>query len=223
MSRPWKIVLVVLAALVVVGLATFPELFRSVLRLRRASATEESARRDIALTPISTPTDALQKAQLFWISASSPATLVPTDVQLPLSADPAERSKQVITALILQAPTPAQRTLPADAQLLALYLLPADGSVIADFSEALGTETPSGILSEQMAVDSIVQTLAANVSAAHRLKILIHGQQAETLSGHVDLTGFFPVEAPAAPPPTPRAASSSGQAAKSPSASSSPR
>ena len=82
MSRPWKIVLAVLAALVVLGLATFPELFRSVLRLQRASATEESARRDIALTPISTPTDAPQKAQLFWISASSPATLMPTDVQL---------------------------------------------------------------------------------------------------------------------------------------------
>jgi hypothetical protein len=48
-------------------------------------------------------------------------------------------------------------------------------------------------LSEQIAVDSITHTLAANVSSISRLKILIHGQEAETLAGHVDLTGFFPV------------------------------
>jgi len=200
MGRHWKIALAVLAALVLFSLATFPALFRSVLRLKRATATEEQARRDIAQTPISTPTDAPQKAQMYWISESAPATLEPSEVQLPLSADPVQRAKQLIAALILQAPTPAQRTLPADVQLLQLYLLSSDGSAIADFSEALGTETPSGILSEQMAVDSIVRTLAANVGAVHRLKILIHGQEADTLAGHIDLTGFFPVESPA---PTP--------------------
>jgi hypothetical protein len=63
---------------------------------------------------------------------------------------------------------------------------------------------PSGILSEQMAVDSIAQTLGANVPSIRRLKILIHGQEAETLAGHIDLTGVFPVPsaAPANPPQT---------------------
>jgi hypothetical protein len=50
---------------------------------------------------------------------------------------------------------------------------------------------PSGILSEQMAVDSIKSTLENNVPGLSRLKILIHGQEVETLAGHVDLTGFF--------------------------------
>jgi len=48
----------------------------------------------------------------------------------------------------------------ADAVLLAFYLLP-DGTGIADFSEALATSVPSGIASEQMAVDSIARTLEA--------------------------------------------------------------
>jgi Sporulation and spore germination len=122
-------------------------------------------------------------------------TLEPSQVELPLSADPVQRSKQLIAALITQAPTPAQSTLPADATLLQFYLLP-DGTAIADFSDALGTQTPSGILSEQMAVDSIVRTLGAGVSQVHQLKILIHGQETETLAGHLDLTGFFPVTAP---------------------------
>ncbi|MGH9699375.1 MAG: hypothetical protein ACRD52_07900, partial [Candidatus Acidiferrales bacterium] len=76
-----------------------------------------------------------------------------------------------------------------------------DGTGIADFSDALETETPSGISSEELAVNSIARTLENNVPALRRLKILIHGEEADTLAGHVDLTGFFdlnpPVPAPA--------------------------
>jgi hypothetical protein len=91
------------------------------------------------------------------------------------------------------------RTLPPDAALLAFYLLP-DGTAIADFSEALATSIPSGIESEQMAVDSIAKTLEANVSQVRRLKILIHGQETETLAGHLDLSQAFLVNANAVAP-----------------------
>jgi hypothetical protein len=116
-------------------------------------------------------------------------------VQLSLSTEPVQRAKQLIAALITRVPSAAQRTLPADTALLQFYLLP-DGTAVADFSEALSGALPSGILSEQMAVDSIVNTLQANISAARRLKILIRGQEAETLAGHLDLTGFFPLTSP---------------------------
>jgi hypothetical protein len=101
-----------------------------------------------------------------------------------------KRARQVIDALILQVPTPEERTLPADATLLGFYILP-DGTAIADFSDTLSTGTPSGILSEQLAVDSIARTLETNIASLRRLKILIHGQEVDTLAGHVDLTGFF--------------------------------
>jgi hypothetical protein len=50
-------------------------------------------------------------------------------------------------------------------------------------------------------VNSIARTLEANVPQVQRLKILIHGQEVETLAGHLDLTGTFvvntkPVQAP---------------------------
>ena len=198
MSRPWKIALAILALFVVVGLLSIPGLVHSVLGLRRAGATEEQARNSIIQAPISTPTDTRVAAQLFWASPTSPETLEPSQVELPLSADPVERAKQLIAALITQAPTPAQSTLPADATLLQFYLLP-NGTAIADFSDELGTKTPSGILSEQLAVDSILRTLGAGVSQVHQLKILIHGQETDTLAGHLDLTGFFPVTAPDLP------------------------
>src|SRR5262249_30598626 len=73
---------------------------------------------------------------------------------------------------------------------------------VADFSETLGTSTPSGIQSEQLAVDSIARTLEANVPEIKRLKILIHGQEVDTLAGHLDLTQLFTVNTRAAPTPT---------------------
>src|SRR5206468_8478643 len=111
------------------------------------------------------------------------------------------RSKQVLNTL-LAGPVDAElRTLPPDASLLAFYLLP-DGTAIADFSEALATSIPSGIVSEQLAVNSITRTLEANVPQVQRLKILIHGQEVEPLAGHLDLTGTFVVSSkPASPAP----------------------
>lgn len=73
-----------------------------------------------------------------------------------------KRAKQVLNELITDAPAADQRTLPSDAVVLGFYILP-DGTAIADFSEALASEMPSGILSEQMAVDSIKSTLENNV------------------------------------------------------------
>lgn len=49
-----------------------------------------------------------------------------------------------------------------------------------------------------MAVDSIARTLENNVAIAHRLKILIHGQEVDTLAGHADLTEFFDLNPPVA-------------------------
>lgn len=197
MSRGLKTTIAILAALVVLGLITLPGLRQAIQRMNRTPKTEEQARREVMQVPISTPTDVKVQAQMYWLSSSTPASLEATSIEIPLSADPVERSKQLLNALITMAPAPERRTLPADTTLLAFYIQP-DGTGIADFSDALSVGTPSGILSEQLAVDSIAQTLGANMTGIQKLKILIHGQQAETLAGHLDLFGLFPVSAPAA-------------------------
>ena len=211
MPRVWKIGIAVLAVLAFAGMLTFPSLLRNVVGLRRANRSDEEARRAI-VPPISTPSDTREKAQLFWISPTAADTLEPTTVELTLSAEPEQRAKQLITALIERPPSQAQRTLPPDAALLQFYLLP-DGTAIADFSENLETETPSGILNEEMAVDSIVRTLGANLSNVRRVKFLIRGQDAETLAGHVDLSDFFTVSPQTAPQSPAGAMPSQGQPA----------
>ena len=201
MSRGLKITIVVLSALVVLSLITLPGLRQAMQRIRRSPVPEQQARREVMQSPISTPTDVKVRAQMYWQSAAAPGSLEATPVDIALSADPAQRCKQLLGALISMVPRPEQRTLPADATLLAFYVQP-DGTGIADFSDEISTGTPSGILSEQLAVDSVVQTIGANVSGILRLKILIHGQDADTLAGHLDISGLFPI-IPAVPANTP--------------------
>ncbi len=219
MSRGLKTTIVILIALVVAGLITLPGLRRAIQRMSKSPKTEDEARREVMQVPISTPTDVKVRAQMFWLSASSPNSLDGATVEIPLSADPVERSKQLLNALIIMAPAPERRTLPADATLLAFYIQP-DGTAIADFSDVVQSATPSGILSEQLAVDSIVQTLGANKTGIQKLKILIHGQDAETLAGHLDLSGLFPVPSPApdAAPAVPAAAVPAPSAVTAPAA-----
>lgn len=192
MSKGLKTTILILGAMVAIGLVILPGLRQAVERLRSVPRTDEQARRDVMQQPISTPTDVEVKAQLYWLSTSAPASLEPIAIPLPLSADPVERSKQLINALITRAPGPERRTLPPEASLLAFYIQP-DGTAIADFSDEISSAMPSGIMSEQLAVQSMAQTLGANVNGIRQLKILIHGQEAETLAGHLDLHGLFPV------------------------------
>ncbi|HKW87869.1 MAG TPA: GerMN domain-containing protein [Candidatus Acidoferrales bacterium] len=190
MERWQKLTVAGLILTVILGLIYARILHRRVTQLKETRATEEQERREVIAPPISTPTDVNVNAHIFWVSATQADQFAPVSVQLPLSADPTQRGKQLIGELIANPPTPAQRTLPAGATLLSFYVL-SDGTVVADFSDALASELPSGILSEWLAIQSIAKTLETNVVGVTRLKILIHGQEAETLAGHIDLTGYF--------------------------------
>ena len=212
MTPRWKFwVITGLVLAVVVAAIYWPILRRRVKRAAQLQQqSEEQARRELTQPIAGNPGDPRVKTKLFWASEGPDSALVPVVVELSLSSEPVLRSKQVLNVL-LAGPVDAElRTLPPDAVLLAFYLLP-DGTGIADFSEALATSIPSGIASEQLAVDSITRTLEANVPQVRRLKILIHGQEVETLAGHLDLSGTFVVNTrPAQPPAKPAASLPSG-------------
>jgi hypothetical protein len=195
--RYWLIGALVIAVLV--AAIYFPVLKRRLSKSAQApEKSAEEARRELAQPSSAGAGEPIVKAKLFWSSGAEDGSLTPVRVDLPLPKDPVVRAKQVLNTL-LAGPTDFDlRTVPPDAVLLAFYLLP-DGTGIADFSEALSTSTPSGVQSEQMAVDSITQTLGANVPQVRWLKILIHGQGVETLAGHIDLTRTFLVNANAVP------------------------
>jgi len=200
----WLVALLCLG--VVVAALYLPALRRRIkLAAKMQQQSAEQARRELTQPVPVSPSDTRVKAKMFWASGNGDGSVTESIVELPLSNDPELRSKQVLNTL-LAGPVDAElRTLPADAALLAFYILP-NGTAVADFSEALATAIPSGIQSEQMAVDSIARTLEANVPQIMRLKILIHGQEVETLAGHLDLTGTFQVNTQVSALPLPGSA-----------------
>jgi hypothetical protein len=216
MMGRWKFWVITSLATALIAAAIYIPILRK--RMKRAARqqqqSEEQARRELIQPVPVNPGDPRVKTKLFWASDSDETTLAPVIVELPLSKDPVLRSKQVLNTLLAGPVDPELRTLPPDAVLLAFYILP-DGTAVADFSEAMATSIPSGIASEQLAVDSMTRTLEANVPQIQRLKILIHGQEVETLAGHVDLSGTFVVNSKLAQPP-PSAASPAATPAPKP-------
>ena len=192
MPRNLQIALGILGVAVLIGLISLRVLHRRIETLSEQPVSDERARRELREPAITSPEDVTEKARIFWAAGAD--RVAPVEVDLPLSHDAVQRGKQVLRELIDDPPVAAQRTLPPDAVILGLYILP-DGTAIVDFSDALASETPSGILSERLAVESIARTLEGNVSGLRRLKILIEGQEVETLAGHLDLTGFFDLNA----------------------------
>jgi Sporulation and spore germination len=208
MPRGKKFLIAGMVLAVVSAAIYFPFLRKRVRRAARLQQqSEEQARRELTQAIPVNPSDPRVKAKMFWISESDDSALAAVTIELPLSSDPVLRSKQVLNTLLAGPVDTELRTVPPDAVLLAFYLMP-DGTAIADFSEALATSIPSGIVSEQLAVDSIARTLEANVPQVQKLKILIHGQEVETLAGHVDLSGTFVVNTRPTPPPAQKRASS---------------
>jgi len=194
MNPRWQFwVSAVLFVLVMGAALYFPSLRRQVYKAKDITQkTAEEARRELLPPAPINNGDPKVKAKMFWGSRDQDGTLVPVTVELPLSPDPVLRAKQILNTLLAGPVDPEARTLPPDAALLAFYILP-DGTGIADFSEGLATGIPSGIQSEQLAVDSITRTLQANVPQVQQLRILIHGQEVDTLAGHLDLTQTFQV------------------------------
>jgi hypothetical protein len=203
MPRNLRIVIGILSVAVLIGLVSLHGLHNRIQKMTENQTSEGQARRELLEPAISTPTDVKVKAKIFWAAGAD--RCAPVELELSLSADPAQRSRQVLHALIADPPAPEQRTIPADTILLGFYVLP-DGTAIADFSDALASEYPSGIMSEELAVDSIARTLENNVPVLRRLKILVHGQEVETLAGHLDLTGFFDLNPPGQQPASSSAA-----------------
>jgi len=196
-----------LLATVIAAALYFPALRRQVHKAKQPTEkTAEQARRELLQLAPAAGSEPRVKARMYWGSKTEDGSLVPVTVELPLSPDPVLRAKEVLNTLLAGPVDPEARTLPPDAALLAFYILP-DETAVADFSEAIGTSIPSGIQSEQLAVDSILRTLEANVPQVQRLKILIHGQEVDTLAGHLDLTQTFQanmkgVAAPEEPKPS---------------------
>jgi len=193
MSRRGLILSIVVAAVLGVGVYYLLTLRR---HLSPANANTQSADQ-AARTRLSEA--ALQQAGgqnqtlILYFPSYADGKLIAESRSLKLASEDVKRIKQVLLALIEGSHEGHGSTLPPSTTLRAVFLSP-DGTAVIDLSqEALSDFTP-GIESEDLAVYSIVDSLAANIPAVKRVKFLVQGQEVQTLDGHIDLTGYFAPE-----------------------------
>lgn len=122
-------------------------------------------------------------------------SLIEQGREMALAPNDADRIRQIVLALTQGAQqSHAAAALPPSAVLRAAFLT-SDGVAYLDFSNDFSKDLPEGIEAETLAVYSLVDSLAANIPAIKRVKFLIQGQEADTLDGHVDLTGLYAPDA----------------------------
>lgn len=119
-----------------------------------------------------------------YLSAETREVIVPDD--------PCKSGRTIIEALIEGPRKDLIRTLP-DATHLRSFFLTEDGTAYVDFNTAIKENHPGGSESELMTIYSVVNSLILNIDQIHSVKILIEGQEALTLAGHLDLR--FPFDA----------------------------
>src|SRR5664280_2862024 len=120
-----------------------------------------------------------------------PRMVRPLRSRFTLLPERTERARAVLRALFgqyLQSSSP--HPIGAGADVRDVYLL-GDDTAIVDTNAAFADAHPSGVLAEELTVASMVVTLNANDTKIGRVKILVNGQERETLAGHADLHRFY--------------------------------
>ena len=159
--------------------------------MRRQAGRLEAPAADalLAAPPAPGPTETVT----LYVADDAAGILRPQSAKIPLPGGRQQRAEELLRALlrIYQQPDAPHPMAPA-ADIRSIYLVDPGGAVI-DVNDAFADQHRSGILSEQLTVNSLVQTLAANVPGILRVNILVEGKMRETLAGHADLTETFDV------------------------------
>jgi len=148
--------------------------------------SDESAKARLNEAALQSGAGPNETAVLFFPSLNS-RMLVAENRPIKWAPAQADRVRQVLLAL---AEGPSQRLghpLAASTTVRAVFLAP-EGTAYVDFSNDLLNGISPGIETESLAVYSIVNSITTNIPSVKRVKILIQGQEVETLEGHADLT-----------------------------------
>jgi len=85
----------------------------------------------------------------------------------------------------------AVSAIPDRTRILAAFLDGAGEAAVLDFSAELVVRHPGGSAAEAATLTSILRTVALNFPDLRTCRILVDGDQAETLGGHLSLDRAF--------------------------------
>jgi hypothetical protein len=173
--------------LLTVGIGFFA--WRTRGRVRQESTSPAMNDERPVAPPASGPTE---QATLF-VADDSSGVLRPQSTRIPLPSGRQQRAQELLRALVdIYLGPNSPHPLGAGSEIRDVYLVDP-GLVVIDVNAAFADGHRSGIQVEELTVVSLLQTLSANIPGILRAKILVDGQERETLAGHADLLDFYDV------------------------------
>jgi hypothetical protein len=159
-------------------------------QMRRREGELESVAATSAL-PVAPPASGPTETVTLYVADDAAGMLRARSAQIPLPGGRQQRAEELLRTLlrIYQHPGSSHPMAPA-ADIRSIYLVDP-GAAVIDLNAAFADQHRSGILSEQLTVNSLVETLAVNVPGIQRVNILVEGKTRDTLAGHADLTETF--------------------------------
>jgi spore germination protein GerM len=124
-------------------------------------------------------------ATLYYVSEDG-LSLVGVQREVPFGEAVTEQARHIIEQQLGAAPEPLASALPAGTSLRSLFISER-GDAFVDLSGDVSARHNGGALDELFTVYTVVNALTVNLPAITRVQILINGEEADTLAGHVDL------------------------------------
>ena len=183
--RQWAGIVGIVIVFVVFGFALMTGLSR--LLSRPAPGTAPVVDPSIVAPP-NTAAAAVPKikATLFFASEDG-LTLVPSQRDVPLAEGSIAQARSILEAqLSAEAQAPLVSTIPKGATLRGIFVSDRN-EVFVDLDPSIRASHPGGTQAELMTVYTIVNSVLTNLPNLQEVQILIGGQEADTLAGHVDL------------------------------------
>ncbi len=133
-----------------------------------------------------------EQATLF-VADDNSGELQPQQASIPLSEDRQQRAQELVRALLnIYLDKNSSHPIAPGSDVRDAYLVDP-GVAVIDMNSAFADGHRSGILVEDLTVASLVETVAQNIPGILRVKILVNGQERDTLAGHADLSILYDV------------------------------
>lgn len=185
-GRQWIAVALVAIGAVAFGVGIMTGLSRLLSRPTSTGVPPEPAAAVPATPTPAAPAVPKIKATLYFASEDG-LYLVPTEREVPLAEGAVAQARSILEAqLSAEAQPPLTSTIPKGATLRGIFVSDRN-EVFVDLDPAIRTAHPGGTEQELMTVYTIVNAVLTNLPKLQEVQILIGGQEADTLAGHVDL------------------------------------
>lgn len=204
-GRQWLTIATVAAAAIGFAFVVMTSLDR-LLTTPTPVVTGDAPAAPAAPPPAAAPAVPRIKAILYFASADG-QRLVPTEQEVPLADGVVAQARSIVEAqLAAQPPAPLVATIPQGSTLRGFFVSDRNEAFV-DLDPSIRAAHPGGTLRELMTVYTIVHAIVTNLPSLQEVQILIGGQEADTLAGHIDLRRplrkneglILPASPPAAP------------------------